>query len=118
RPYLLKPNEHEARIITGLEVNDLDTARTAAQKLMAMGAQNVLITHGPQGAYLFAGGSEQHIPIPPDVEGPAKDPTGCGDQMMAVLSAYLQAGQSIEQAARAAVVAGTLEFHKAGCQPV
>ncbi len=117
RPYLIKPNEYEARIITGIEITDFDSARLAADKLRGMGAQNVLITHGAHGAYLFAGDQTEHIPIP-EVEGEIRDAPGCGDQTTATLCVYLQAGQTLFEAAKTAIMAGTLEFHKLGCQPL
>jgi ribokinase len=118
QPYLFKPNEFEAKIITGIEITDFDTAAQAASKLTQLGAQNVLITHGERGAYLFADGGGVHIPIPEVPANEVKDATGCGDQSMAVLCVYLQAGKPLKEAAEAAVLAGTLQFHKLGIQPV
>ncbi|MDH5744100.1 MAG: PfkB family carbohydrate kinase, partial [Candidatus Aminicenantes bacterium] len=46
RIFLLKPNEHEARILTGLEVDDFDSARKASELLLSKGIKNVFITHG------------------------------------------------------------------------
>ena len=37
---------------------------------------------------------------------------------MAALCAYLQAGQSVEEAAEVAILAGTLQFHRKGIQPI
>ncbi|MEK7599506.1 MAG: PfkB family carbohydrate kinase [Patescibacteria group bacterium] len=116
--YLIKPNEHEAELITGMVVNDFDSARVAADKLKQEGAKNVLITNGENGAYLFTEQEELHIPIPQVADGGEKDATGCGDQTMAVLCAYLQEGKSLVEAAKIAVLAGTLQFYKAGIQPI
>ncbi|MEK7594191.1 MAG: PfkB family carbohydrate kinase [Patescibacteria group bacterium] len=116
--YLVKPNEHEAELITGIAVKDFDSAREAANKLKQEGAQNVLITNGENGAYLFAEQEELHIPIPQFNHAEEKDATGCGDQTMAVLCAYLQAGKSLVEAAKVAVLAGTMQFYRAGIQPI
>ena len=116
--HLIKPNEHEARILTGVEVNDFDTAKQAAEKLQAQGAAIVLVTAGVNGAYLFSNDIKIHIPIPDVNAGDEKDETGCGDQTMAALCALLQDGKSIQEAAELAVLAGTLQFHRSGIQPV
>lgn len=116
--FLVKPNEHEAKLLTDIKVSDFGSARQAAQKFMQMGVENVLITAGVNGAYLFTPDSEKHIPIPQVPESATKDETGCGDQTMATLCAYLQAGKSLEEAAEIAVLSGTLQFHKRGIQPI
>ncbi|HSW37843.1 MAG TPA: PfkB family carbohydrate kinase [Candidatus Saccharimonadales bacterium] len=116
--YLIKPNEHEAKMLTGIDVTDFESAKKAAQKLHEKDIENVLITHGVNGAYLFRGQTEAHIPIPNVEASGQKDETGCGDQTMAGLCASLQDGKNTEEAARLAVLAGTLQFHKTGIQPV
>jgi ribokinase len=118
QPYILKPNEFEAKMITGLTITDFATAQQAAEKLKQLGAQNILITHGERGAYLFGDGESLHIPTPSVEADATKDATGCGDQSMATLCVYLQAGISFKKAAEAAVLAGTMQFHRVGIQPI
>jgi hydroxymethylpyrimidine/phosphomethylpyrimidine kinase len=43
---LVTPNLDEARVLTGLEVTDLDGMRAAAARLHALGAANVVVTGG------------------------------------------------------------------------
>lgn len=116
--YLIKPNEHEAKMLTGVEVTDFETAKQAAAKLQARGIKNVFITHGVNGAYLFTEADQTHIPIPQVEAGNEKDETGCGDQTMAATCALLQDGKSLTEAARLAVLAGTLQFYKSSIKPV
>lgn len=116
--YLIKPNEHEAKILTGVKVVDARTAKLAARKLRDLGIKNVLITVGEKGAYLFNGEIQKHIAIPRVRQKGTKDATGCGDQTMAALCAFLQERKSLEEAAELAVLAGTLQFHKIGIQPL
>lgn len=116
--YLFKPNEHEAKTITGIHIRDFASAKQAAGKLMDIGVENVLITAGAKGAYLFCQNTEKHITIPTVKLGGVKDETGCGDQTMAAICAFLQEGKSLEQASELAVLAGTLQFHRQGIQPV
>lgn len=116
--FLIKPNEHEAKMLTGVEVRDFDSAQQAAQKLQQMGVENVFITAGSSGAYLFTGEEQKHLPAPNIPDNGMRDETGCGDQTMATLCAYLQAGKSIVDAAEVAILSGTLQFHKSGIQPI
>jgi ribokinase len=116
--YLIKPNEHEVKMLTGIEVNDLDSAKQAATNLQNNGVENVLITVGVNGAYLLTKDLQIHIPIPEVQASEVKDETGCGDQTMAALCSLLQDGKSIEDAARLAILAGTLQFNRLGVKPV
>jgi ribokinase len=116
--FLIKPNEHEAKMLTGVEVADFETAKQAAAKLQAKGIKNVFITHGVNGAYLFTETDQTHIPIPKVEANNEKDETGCGDQTMAATCALLQDGKSLKEAAQLAVLAGTLQFYKSGIQPI
>jgi len=117
-PYLLAPNEHEARILTGIEVTGMESAREAARALFSMGAANVVLTHGERGAYVFDGRQERHIAAPPTGAAGAADATGCGDQVTAVLCAEILRGRSVMEASEAAVIAGTLQYQRPGILPV
>ncbi len=46
RAFLITPNLPEAEALTGLRVNDVESMRTAAQRLRELGARNVLIKGG------------------------------------------------------------------------
>ncbi len=116
--FLLKPNEHEARFLTGIEVRDEGSAQESASKLLAGGIENVLITIGSQGGYLFEGQLRKHIPIPQVSVSNAQDETGCGDQAMAALVYGLLQKRNMEEAAKTAILAGTIQFYKPGIVPV
>lgn len=116
--FLLKPNEHEAKILTGIEVQDGETAKQAASHLLKQGVENVFVTLGDKGGYLFNKDLSEHIPVPSVKPSSIKDETGCGDQTMAALAAALHDEKDILTAAKIGILAGTLQFHKAGISPV
>lgn len=118
RVFLLKPNEHEARILTGQEVGDFDSARKASELLLSQGVQNVFITHGTQGAYLFNKDVSLYIRIPDVKDSGVHDETGCGDQVTAIVASCLAEERDLVESAELAVKAGTLQFYKAGIQPI
>lgn len=116
--FLLKPNEHEAKILTGLPVTDFASAKKAADILLSEGIQNVLITHGAEGAYLFNRNVGLHVRVPDVEDSVVRDETGCGDQVTAIVASCLAEGRDLIEAVELAVRAGTLQFTKAGIQPV
>lgn len=119
--FLLKPNEHETKLLTDIETTDRDSAYEAAQTLAANGVQNVLITVGSAGAYLYQKDKEfLHIPVPEiaGINHAVRDATGCGDQTMAALCASLLAEKTLVESAKIAVNAGTRQFYVSGVQPL
>ena len=116
--FLIKPNEYETKLLTGVEVTDFDTAETAARTLRQEGITNVLITVGADGAYLFSETIQEHLPVPTVASTDERDETGCGDQTLAALCAALQAGETLEDATKTAILAGTLQFHRHGIRPL
>ena len=116
--FLVKPNEHEAKVLTGVEIKDFESAKEAAKKLLEKGIENVFITCGVQGGYFFSHATEKHIPIHSVPEGQSKDETGCGDETMAAIAYSLSEGNDIVTAAGIGIVAGTLQFYRPGIAPI
>jgi ribokinase len=114
---LLAPNEHETRILTGIEVEDLGTAGEAARVLRDRGIDDIVLTHGSNGAYVFSGGAAKHIPAGA-IAGDVRDETGCGDQVTAVLCAQILREKDVWEASKAAILAGTMQYHRHGIRPV
>ena len=117
--HLIKPNEHEAKILTGIDVTNFETSKQAAEKLHEQGIENVLITAGVNGAFLFTKDTQKHISIPEvATTSNEKDATGCGDQTMATLCAFVQQGKTLQEATELAILAGTLQCLNTGIKPV
>jgi ribokinase len=111
--YLI-PNESEASALSGLPVDSLSTAETAAARLIAMGAGKVIITLGAQGS-LFANGTRfEHFPA---AKVKAVDTTAAGDTFVGGFAAALAAGKSEADAIRFGQVAAALSVTRAGAQP-
>jgi sugar/nucleoside kinase (ribokinase family) len=83
RAALLKCNRAEARLLTGRE----DPA-AAADALLDLGAQSVVVTLGPDGALLRGAGGTLDVP---GVPAKPVDATGAGDAVTGVLLARLTA---------------------------
>lgn len=72
----ITPNETEAGYLTGIQINSVDDAKLAANKLLAAGVKNVIITLGVNGAYYTDGVNEIHVP---GIKVKAVETTGAGD---------------------------------------
>lgn len=116
--FLLKPNEHETKVLTGIEVHDEESAHKAASKLLFMGVQNIFITMGSQGGYFLNQTDHALIPAPLVKNSSVKDSTGCGDQAMAAIAHEISLGTEIKNAVKIGVAAGTLQFQKNGIAPI
>jgi len=114
--FLIKPNEHEAKILTREHVYDFESAGKAADRLLEKGIQHILITHGARGAYLFNQDIRKHIPIPQIDDTGTHDETGCGDQVTAVVAAGLAEKRNLLESVKLAVRAGTMQFYRKGIQ--
>lgn len=111
----LTPNEVEAEQLTGQRVNDVESAREAAGRLLAHGVrQGVVITLGARGA--FARTREREVFSPAFPVTPV-DTTGAGDAFNGALAVALAEGQSLEEALRFANAAGAYAVTVAGAEP-
>ena len=111
--YLI-PNESEATVLSGLPVDSLESAESAASQLIAMGAGKVIITLGAQGS-LFADGQRfEHFPAP---KVKAVDTTAAGDTFVGGFAAALANGRSEAEAIRYGQIAAALSVTRAGAQP-
>ncbi len=111
--YLI-PNESETALLTGLPVTGLDSVKTAVAQLKQTGVDNVIITLGSQGAYLFAKNEELHIlAFPVEVV----DTTAAGDAFNAGFGVAVAEKRPLAEAMRFATAAGALATTKLGAQP-
>ena len=104
-PFLVKPNHHELGEMFGVSIKNKSDARIYAQKLQQMGAENVLVSLGADGAVLL---DEQGNVFECDApHGNVKNSVGAGDSMIAgFLAAYLET-EDYEKAFYMGVAAGS-----------
>ncbi|WP_256811588.1 ribokinase [Pseudomonas siliginis] len=111
--YLI-PNESEAAALSGLAVDSLQSAETAATQLIAMGAGKVIVTLGAQGSLFANGNGFEHFPAP-TVK--AVDTTAAGDTFVGGFAAALADGKTEAEAIRYGQIAAALSVTRAGAQP-
>jgi ribokinase len=111
--YILSPNETEAELITGIKVDSDTAALKAAEKMLQMGVNTVIITLGSRGVLLKNASITEFIPAP---KVNAVDTTAAGDCFNGALVAALSLGQDLVKASRFAVKAASASVCKMGAQ--
>ncbi|MCC0696062.1 1-phosphofructokinase [Clostridioides sp. ES-S-0048-02] len=92
KPFLIKPNNDELEEIFGVKLNSNEDIVKYAKKLKEMGAVNVLVSMGKDGALLITEDNEVFISDVP--KGTVKNSAGAGDSMVAgFISGYLSTGE-------------------------
>jgi ribokinase len=90
------PNETEACLLSGIEVNSIESAEAAARILLGKGAANVIITLGEKGALLC---NANQVYLAPAVNaGHCVDTTGAGDGFTGGFAAGLARGLTVKDA--------------------
>ena len=111
--YLLTPNETEAEILTGMAVNDPDSAMQAATRLLQAGVQNVAITQGAEGV-LLANDQGSELIAAPSVK--ALDTTAAGDCFNGSVAVGLASGNGLRDAVAFACKAASISVTRMGAQ--
>lgn len=113
-PYLIKPNEEEVELLTGIVIKSDSDAISAAEAIYAMGIKNVLITRGGEQA-VFATESGVYLAEPERVE--VKSTVGAGDSTVAGFLYGIYHGYSITECLRTAVAFGCAACTTEGTLP-
>lgn len=104
-PFVIKPNLPELCAAFGTEIETWWDALPYGKQLIEMGAQNVLLSLGSDGALLF--NEEQrvwHLSAP---KGTVKNAVGSGDAMLGGFLAACASGKEITEALRMGIAAGS-----------
>lgn len=114
---LLTPNQKEAALASGIEIDDTASLFASADKIMnVVQTDRLLITRGRHGMVLF------HKGIAPfTIEAEARqvfDVSGAGDTVLAVLGVAVAAGLAYEDAAILANKAAGIVVGKVGTAPI
>ena len=104
-PFLIKPNNHELEEIFNVQLESIEDIVTYGKKLQDMGARNVLVSRGKDGALLITENEEVFIANVP--KGEVINSVGAGDSMVAgFISAYINS-DSYEEALKLGSASGS-----------
>ena len=107
----LKPNEHEAEILTDLPVKDVEGSMGAGRWFLDHGVKTAIITLGELGAVWVTEGEEEHL-LPPRVQ--AIDTTGAGDIFSGAFMAAIAQRKSLRDSIEFASVAAAISVTRLG----
>lgn len=110
---IITPNKTEASMLSGIEVNSMETAKDAALAIHKMGVKNVVITMGSLGALVFTNGVYEIVPAQV-VE--TVDSTAAGDVFNGALAVYLSEGKTLIEAVNFSCEAAAISVTRLGAQ--
>lgn len=111
--YIITPNRVEAEMLTGIKVDDTESAKLAARVIHKRGVEIVIITLGAQGALILNKG--EFTMIPAEKVEPV-DTTAAGDVFNSALTVALSEGNDIPDAVRFACKASSIAVTRIGAQ--
>ena len=113
-PTIVKPNQSEAERLMNTALITRSQLIEAVQRIKAQGAKSVVLSLGSRGA-VAATSSEGVIEVTPPVVD-ARCPIGAGDAMSAAIVWSLERGDSLGEAVRWGVAAGTASAQLPGIE--
>lgn len=116
---IVTPNETEARLITGIEVTDHESATAAGRWFTDRGVQRAVITLAGAGAVVVERTSADStaVTLQEPFRVTAVDTTAAGDAFAGVLGSALAEGLDWDESLRRAMAGGALAVTVAGASP-
>ena len=109
---ILIPNETEASAISGIDINNFETAAAAAERLKGMGVREVIITMGSRGSVVCDG----DCTFVPAVKVNAVETTAAGDTFCGGVCVALSEGKALSEAVKFATAASSIAVQRPGAQ--
>lgn len=104
-PYLIKPNLRELEGIFKVNINDKNELRAYTNKLQELGAKNIIVSLGKDGAYMLDEEKNEYFLKAP--YGKLVDSVGSGDSMVAGFAYAKDKGFTSEEAFKFSVACGS-----------
>lgn len=111
--HVVIPNRNEAENLSGIIIDDWETAKKAANAISSRGVSNVIITLGSAGVFVKEGDNYYKIE---STKVNVVDTTGAGDTFCGVFSVAISQGKSILQAVEVANIAAGIAVSRPGAQ--
>lgn len=110
---IITPNSHEAEMLTGIVIEDEESAKAAAECLHQKGVKNVVITLGAKGAVLL---NDDGFHLIPATKVDAIDTTAAGDVFNGALAVAISEGKDLLAAVTFACKAASITTTRLGAQ--
>ncbi|MBG9982681.1 1-phosphofructokinase [Aerococcaceae bacterium DSM 111020] len=112
RPFLIKPNHHELGEIFGVEITDETEIIYYIKKLQDLGARNVIVSRGGEGALLMTEEGQIYTSTVP--KGTLINSVGAGDSMVAGFMAAYNDTKDFEQSLLQGAASGSATAFSVG----
>lgn len=103
-PYLIKPNIHELSQVFKVDLNNYKEIIPYGKKCLELGAKNVIVSMGKDGAMFF---NDRYIYYAPVVKGELVNSVGAGDSMIGGFISGVDNNLSYKDSFKLAVASGT-----------
>lgn len=107
------PNEVEAGMMSGVQVETIEDAQRAAAVFLERGVKAVLMTLGGNGSLYTDGTVTEHVPAR---KVQAVDTTGAGDCFLGSFATFLASGDDVVTAMRKATLVASISVQRPGAQ--
>ncbi len=112
--YLITPNETECEMITGIKIENFEDASRAADHLLNLGVENVVITMGASGSFIK---NKEICELVPAKRVVAVDTTAAGDVFNGALCVALSEGKTLMEGVKFATRCSAIAVTRIGAQP-
>lgn len=110
---LIIPNQTESAALTGISINDSESAGKAAEAFGAMGIKDTVITLGSRGSLVCTAEGQTLVPA---CKVEAVDTTAAGDTFCGAVCVGLAEGKTLVEAVEFATLASSYTVRKIGAQ--
>ncbi len=108
---IIIPNEHEASVLTGIEITDNESCQKAINAINQMGINTAIITLGDKGC---AYNCKNEVKFQNAVKANAVDTTSAGDTFIGAIISKVSENKSIEESVKYAVKAAAITVSRNG----
>ena len=111
--YIIKPNETELKMLTNMPTDTIDEVVKAANKLIDLRVQNVIVSLGGKGAVLVNKNTVKHFEA---VDSKVVDTTAAGDSFIAGITLGLAKDKELEETIEFASKIASITVSRQGAQ--
>ena len=112
---VITPNQQETQMITGIHVDNQESALLAAKKIEELGVKNCIIKMGSKGNLVYQSGQTTYIP---SIKVKALNTVGAGDTFAGALASQYVKTNDLVEAVKYANIAAGIKVSRNGGQEV